>query len=83
MYAIRSYYACEPGCRVLEAVATGEVSSRRLGNYIKLINELDYTRKRQNKSAARVEKERLEPSGDRVVDRIGDHQERSVAAIGG
>jgi len=43
---------------VLEAVATGEVSSRRLGNYIKLNNELDYTRKSKNKSAARVEKER-------------------------
>lgn len=51
-------HTCEPGCRVLEAVTSGEVSSRRMNNYIKLNNELDYIRERQNKSAARVEKER-------------------------
>jgi ribosome biogenesis GTPase len=51
-------HTCEPGCRVLEAVITGEISARRLNNYIKLNNELNYTRERHNKSAARVEKER-------------------------
>ena len=51
-------HTCEPGCRVLEAVTTGEISVRRLNSYIKLNNELNYIRERYNKSAARVEKER-------------------------
>lgn len=59
-------HTCEPGCRVLEAIATGEISSRRLNNYIKLNNELDYTRERQNKSADRVEKERWQHISKKV-----------------
>lgn len=59
-------HTCEPGCRVLEAVATGEISSRRLNNYNKLNNELDYIRERQNKSAARVEKERRQHISKKV-----------------
>jgi len=59
-------HTCEPGCRVLAAVATGEISSRRLDNYIKLNNELDYLRERQNKSAARVEKERRQHISKKV-----------------
>nr|WP_320012288.1 ribosome small subunit-dependent GTPase A [uncultured Desulfobulbus sp.] len=51
-------HTCEPGCRVQEALARGEISPRRMNNFIKLNNELDYTRERQHKSAARVEKER-------------------------
>jgi len=59
-------HSCEPGCRVLEAVTTGEISSRRMNNYIKMNNELDYTRERQNKSAARVEKERWQHISKKV-----------------
>lgn len=59
-------HTCEPGCQVLEAVTTGEMSSRRLNNYIKLNNELDYIRERQNKSAARVEKERWQHISEKV-----------------
>lgn len=59
-------HTCEPGCRVLEAIAAGEISSRRLKNYIKLNNELDYTRERQNKSADRVEKERWQHISKKV-----------------
>ncbi|MGD9946989.1 MAG: ribosome small subunit-dependent GTPase A [Desulfobulbus sp.] len=61
-------HTCEPGCRVLEAIATGEISSRRLNNYIKLNNELDYSRERQNKSADRVEKERWQHISKKVKD---------------
>ncbi|SHO52402.1 ribosome small subunit-dependent GTPase A [Desulfopila aestuarii] len=61
-------HTCEPGCRVLEAIASGEISSRRLNNYIKLNNELDYTRERQNKSADRVEKERWQHISKKVKD---------------
>ena len=61
-------HTCEPGCRVLEAVATGELSSRRLTNYIKLNNELDYNRQRQNKSADRLEKERWQHVSKKVKD---------------
>ncbi|MCP4433701.1 MAG: ribosome small subunit-dependent GTPase A, partial [Gammaproteobacteria bacterium] len=59
-------HTCEPGCRVLEAIDTGEISSRRLNNYIKLNNELNYTRERQNKSADRVEKERWQHISKKV-----------------
>ncbi len=59
-------HTCEPGCRVLEAIATGEISSRRLNNYTKLNDELDYIRERQNKSADRVEKERWQHISKKV-----------------
>lgn len=48
----------EPGCRVLEAVASGELSRRRLENYRKMKREQEYLSHRQYKSADRVEKER-------------------------
>jgi len=48
----------EPGCRVLEAVNSGEISCGRLGNYQKIMNERSYFQARESKSAARVEKER-------------------------
>lgn len=51
-------HTCEPGCRVLEAVRSGELSARRLNSYSKLNSELAYSRERQSKSASRVEKER-------------------------
>ena len=48
----------EPGCRVLEAVADGEIPGERLENYRKMKRELDYLAQRKHKSADRVEKER-------------------------
>ncbi|MFH2060194.1 MAG: ribosome small subunit-dependent GTPase A [Pseudomonadota bacterium] len=48
----------EPGCRVLDAVDTGEIGLARLNNYLKLKRELSYLSQRQHKSADRVEKER-------------------------
>lgn len=48
----------EPGCRVLHAISTGELSPNRLESYKKMKQELSYLSQRQNKSADRVEKER-------------------------
>ncbi len=48
----------EPGCRIREAVAEGEIAKDRLENYRKMKRELDYLAHRQHKSADRVEKER-------------------------
>ena len=48
----------EPGCRVLQAVANGEILQDRLKSYEKLKSELSYLSSRQHKSADRVEKER-------------------------
>ena len=59
-------HTCEPGCRVLEAVTSGEISSRRMNNYIKLNNELVYAHERQNKSAARVERERWQQISKKI-----------------
>ena len=48
----------EPGCRVLQAVAAGEILQNRLESYHKMKRELDYLSLRQHKCADRVEKER-------------------------
>ena len=46
------------GCRVIEAVANGELPQERLESYYKMKRELDYLTERQHKSADRVEKDR-------------------------
>ncbi|MBU4277165.1 MAG: ribosome small subunit-dependent GTPase A [Proteobacteria bacterium] len=48
----------EPGCRVIEAVAEGEIPRNRVENYLKMKRELEYLSNRRHKSADRVEKER-------------------------
>ena len=48
----------EPGCRVLQAVADGELTPNRLASYNKMTRELAYLSDRQHKSSERVEKER-------------------------
>ncbi len=48
----------EPGCRVLQALAEGDLSPDRLENFRKMERELAYLSDRQHKSADRVEKER-------------------------
>ncbi len=48
----------EPGCRVLQAAAEGEISRGRLESYRKMKRELAYLSDRKHKSADRVEKER-------------------------
>jgi ribosome biogenesis GTPase len=48
----------EPGCRVLQAVAIGEILQDRLESYHKMKRELTYLSDRQHKSADRLEKER-------------------------
>ncbi|MGL1862732.1 MAG: ribosome small subunit-dependent GTPase A [Pseudodesulfovibrio sp.] len=45
------------GCRVLEAAESGEISKDRLESYFSMKRELDHRTERQNKSAAKVEKE--------------------------
>lgn len=48
----------EPGCRVREAIRSGDISSERLESYLKMKLELHYLSERSKKSASRVEKER-------------------------
>ena len=48
----------EPGCRVRQAVAEGEIPQARLESYLKMKRELSYLAQRRQKSADRVEKER-------------------------
>ncbi|WP_207262001.1 ribosome small subunit-dependent GTPase A [Desulfovibrio sp. Huiquan2017] len=48
----------EPGCAVILAVDTGELSPARLENYRKMQREMSYVRARTEKSADCVEKER-------------------------
>lgn len=48
----------EPGCRVLEAVSTGDLEMARLQNYMKIKDEHSYLVLRETKGAARMEKER-------------------------
>lgn len=55
-----------PGCRVLEAAASGELPRERLESYYKVRRELDYLGERQAKSADRVEKERWRDVAKRI-----------------
>ncbi|WP_147822578.1 ribosome small subunit-dependent GTPase A [Salidesulfovibrio onnuriiensis] len=48
----------EPGCAVLRAVESGEISRERLESYRRMRREMDYVSARSHKSADRVEKER-------------------------
>ena len=48
----------EPGCRVIQAAAEGEISPDRLESYRKMTREVAYLSSRQHKSAERVEKDR-------------------------
>ncbi|MCG8634065.1 MAG: ribosome small subunit-dependent GTPase A [Desulfobacterales bacterium] len=48
----------EPGCRVREGVAAGEIMQDRLDSYLKMKRELAYLSDRREKSADRIEKER-------------------------
>ena len=47
----------EPGCQVLKAASSGEITSSRLNSYHKIMRELDYFSQRETKGAARIEKE--------------------------
>jgi len=51
-------HAHEPGCRVLRAVAEGEIVQERLDSYHKMNRELVTIAERQHKCPDRVEKER-------------------------
>ena len=51
----------EPGCRVQEAVQSGDLAMERLENYRKMQRELAYLSERRAKTAGRVEKERWQP----------------------
>lgn len=59
-------HSSEPGCRVLAAIESGELAPRRLNSYLKLQCELEYSRERQKKSAARVEKDRRQHIAKKV-----------------
>ncbi len=47
----------EPGCQVLKAISTGQLTRARLKSYQKIRSELSYLSNRETKSAARVERE--------------------------
>jgi ribosome biogenesis GTPase len=51
-------HAHEPGCRVLHAVDSGELTPERLASWRKMKNELEYAAQRLIKSPERIEKER-------------------------
>lgn len=51
-------HTSEPGCNVLSAVQSGELSEERLASYHKMKRELWYASERQHKTADRLEKER-------------------------
>ena len=48
----------EPGCRVRQAVAAGDILPDRLESYFKMQRELTYFSRREQTSADRLEKER-------------------------
>lgn len=48
----------EPGCSVIKAVESGELTEERLKSYLKMRRELDYVNERQVKSADRIEKDK-------------------------
>lgn len=48
----------EPGCSVLHAVVSGDLSQARLDNYRKMQREMEYVQARTEKSADCIEKER-------------------------
>ncbi|ASN07196.1 ribosome small subunit-dependent GTPase A [Virgibacillus necropolis] len=48
----------EPGCRVQEAIANGELSDERFKSYLKLQRELAYERRKQDQKAQLEEKNR-------------------------
>jgi ribosome biogenesis GTPase / thiamine phosphate phosphatase len=56
----------EPGCRIRQAVAEGEIASDRLESYRKMKREMRYLADRQHKSANRVERERWKPVAAKV-----------------
>ena len=58
----------EPGCRVLQAVSSGELAVKRLQSFQKIQGELRYVTDREVKSSARVEKERWKSVAKKVKD---------------
>jgi ribosome biogenesis GTPase len=58
----------EPGCRVLEAVSSGELAPARLESYRKIRRELDYISHRESRSAARVEKDQWKKISQKIKD---------------
>ncbi len=51
-------HGAEPGCRVQEALSTGELDSARFESFLKLQKELHYLERRQDVQAAQIEKEK-------------------------
>lgn len=51
-------HADEPGCAVQQAIADGELTERRLANYLKLRAEDAYHQRRADAAAARAERDR-------------------------
>jgi len=58
----------EPGCRVIKAVAEGEIVQDRLESFYKMKRELVYLSDRQHKSANLVEKERWKEVALKIKD---------------
>jgi len=46
----------EPGCQVLDGVASGQVSKERLDSYLKMQHELSFFANRDQKSTSKIEK---------------------------
>lgn len=56
----------EPGCRVRQAVAQGEIAAERLASFHKMQRERTYLAGRQQMSASRVEKQHWKPVAAQV-----------------
>ncbi len=56
----------EPGCQVVKAVSDGLIAPERLKSFRKIQNELKYTSEREQKSSARVERERWKGLSQRI-----------------
>jgi ribosome biogenesis GTPase / thiamine phosphate phosphatase len=63
----------EPGCRVRNAVAEGELDAGRLANYLKLCKEARYIELKSSHSANWVEKERWKKEARAVRKRDSKH----------
>jgi len=66
----------EPGCAVIAAVATGELSERRLASYLRLSDELVDLARRQDEKSRRDKKREGKIMGKAIKDYFKSHPEQ-------
>jgi ribosome biogenesis GTPase len=69
-------HTSEPGCAVLEALRSGEISAERLESYRKLQRELSRLERKQNKAAESAEKRKWKQQSKQIRSRQKDIYER-------